>query len=155
VHVALVQALVADPVANDEVLAGVREEVARFGALEPGDGYPRIEVEVLRAEHSSEGIVVSASRPVARGNDIAVVGRAWFVRTAGGERESDSGDMRAEDVIAVDESRGTGPLPGADPLASGFHSADALRAAARRLGRRLALRVIGLPASSEDVTGGP
>jgi hypothetical protein len=48
-------------------------------------------------------------------------------------------------TIAVDESA-TGP----DPRASAFHEADALRAAARRLGRRLGYRVTGQPASSDD-----
>jgi hypothetical protein len=53
--------------------------------------------------------------------------------------------MRAEETVAVDE----GPA-GPDPRASAFRHADALRAAARRLGHALGARVLGLPASSEE-----
>jgi len=56
--------------------------------------------------------------------------------------------MRADDVMAVDAM---GPSGGVrDPRASAFHYADALRATARRLGRKLARRVMGDPAASED-----
>src|ERR1019366_8605647 len=103
----LVRTLIADVVASDEVAAGVREELARAGMLEGGDGYPRVEIEVLRA--------------------------------------SDTGDLRAAETIAVDE----GPA-GPDPRASAFHEADALRAAARRLGRTLAYKVTGEPGASDD-----
>jgi hypothetical protein len=53
--------------------------------------------------------------------------------------------LRAEETIAVDES-----AAGPDPRASSFHEADALRAAARRLGRSLGAKVTGQPASSDD-----
>src|ERR1700685_2659326 len=55
-HVKVVRSLVADAVAADEVASGVREELARAGALEAGEGYPRVEIEVLRADETSEGI---------------------------------------------------------------------------------------------------
>jgi hypothetical protein len=167
-HVRLANALVADPVVSEEVLSGVREGLVRLGALEAGDGYPRIEVEVLRVDRESAGIAAgeagTSPPPVARGTSGAVVARAWLVAAPGAPRESDSGDMRAEDVIAVDQRFG-GPLAGTgavaipgpllpNPLASGFHSADALRASARRLGQRLARKVVGLPAASEDMGEG-
>jgi hypothetical protein len=57
--------------------------------------------------------------------------------------------MRAEEVITIDVTGGA-----VDPRASGFHYADALRAAARRLGRKLARRVLGLPAASENASEG-
>src|SRR5687767_11954285 len=79
-HVALVRSLVPDAVASDEVVAGVRERLAREGMLADGDGYPRIEVEVLRADEIAEGTLArdarenttggnasSSARPVARG----------------------------------------------------------------------------------------
>ena len=147
-HVKLVRTLVADAVASDEVAAGVREELARSGALEGGDGYPRVEIEVLRADESSEGIVASAgavSRPVARATDVGIAARAWLVREPGAPPESDTGDLRIEETIAVDET-----ASGPDPRASAFHQADALRAAARRLGRRLADKVTGEPAASDE-----
>jgi hypothetical protein len=147
-HVKLVRTLVPDVVASDEVAAGMREELARSGALEGGDGYPRVEIEVLRADEASEGIAAGgapASRPVARATDVGISARAWIVMAPGAAPESDTGDLRVEDTVAVDES-----ASGPDPRASGFHEADALRAAARRLGRRLAYKVTGEPAASDD-----
>ncbi len=123
----------------------MREELARAGALEAGEGYPRVEVEVLRADESSEGIVAGDNGPVSRATDIGIAARAWIVRAAGAPPESDTGDLRAQETIAVDESP-TGP----DPRASSFHAVDALRAAARQLGRRLGDKVTGQPASSDD-----
>jgi len=147
-HVKLVRTMVPDAIASDEVASGVREELARQGALDSGDGYPRVEIEVLRADEASEGIR-GGTGPLARATDVAIVGRAWVVRAPGAQAESDSGDMRAEEVIATDVSQGA-----ADPRASGFHHADALRAAGRRLGGKLARRVTGRPAASEDVSEG-
>jgi hypothetical protein len=60
--------------------------------------------------------------------------------------QADTGDMRAEDSITADEAA----AGGADPRASFFHHADASRAAARRLGRKLAARLLGQPSASED-----
>jgi hypothetical protein len=140
-HVKIVKVAVADAVAPDEVASGVREELARAGALEGGESYPRVEIEVLRADETSEGIAAGAAGPVARGTDMAVVARAWIARGPDAQPEADTGDMRAEETIATD----------AAPGASTFHRADALRAAARRLGHELALRLMGLPAASEDV----
>jgi hypothetical protein len=144
-HVVLVRTLIADVVASDEVVAGLREELARAGALAGGDAYPRIEVEVLRADETSEGIAAGSSGPVSRATDIGLAARAWVVRAPGAPPESDTGDLRDQETIAVDEMA-TGP----DPRASAFHTADALRAAARRLGRRLAYKVTGQPGSSDD-----
>jgi hypothetical protein len=138
-HVTLARTLVADAVAADEVAAGVREELAKAGALESGEGYPRVEIEVLRAEESSEGISAGPSGPLARGTGVGLVARAW-VAPAAGEQVSDTGDVRAEETMRVDPTA----------LASGFHHADALRAAARRLGHTLGARILGLPAASEE-----
>jgi len=144
-HVVLVRTLVPDVVASDEVVAGLREELARAGALEPGGGFPRVEVEVLRADEASEGIAAGPSGPVSRATDVGLAARAWIVRAEGAPPESDTGDLRTQETIAVDEAA-TGP----DPRASAFHEADALRAAARRLGRRLGDKVTGQPSSSDD-----
>jgi hypothetical protein len=145
-HVTLVQSLAPDAVAADEVVTGAREELARAGALEGGDGYPRMEIEVLRADEASEGIAAGATGPVARGTGVAVVARAWVAPGEGSAHVSETGDMRAEESITVDQT----PAGAADPRASVFHRADARRAAARRLGRKLAARVLGQPSASED-----
>ncbi len=147
-HVKLLRTLAPDSVASDEVAAGVRDELARAGMLEPGDGYPRAEIEVLRSDEASEGIAASSGEPVARATDIGLVARAWVARAAGAVPEQDTGDLRAQEVIAVDETNGGAGMR--DPRASAFHTADALRAAARRLGRKLARRLMGHPAASED-----
>ena len=54
--VVVVRSKVPDAAASDEVAAGVRDELARAGALEPGSGYPRCEIEILRADEASEAI---------------------------------------------------------------------------------------------------
>jgi hypothetical protein len=153
-HVKLVRTLVPDVVASDEVAAGARDELALGGALEPGDGFPRLEIEVLREDEASEGIARGASpagaggltpSPVARATDVGLVARAWVVSAPGSAPESDTGDMRTEEVLAVDGTPGSPDVTG-----DMFHFADGLRAAARRLGHKLALRVLGEPAASED-----
>ena len=140
-HVKIVKVAVADAVAPDEVASGVREELARAGALEGGESYPRGAIEVLRADETSEGIAAGANGPVARATGVAIVARAWIARGPDAEPEADTGDMRAEETIATD----------ATARGSSFHHADALRAAARRLGHQLATRIMGLPAASEDI----
>jgi hypothetical protein len=152
-HVVLSRTLVPDVVASDEVVAGLREELARAGTLEAGEGYPRVEVEVLRADESSEGIQAASSGPVSRATDVGIAGRAWIVRAPGAPPESDTGDLRTEETIAVDETAtGASSFPESrpDPRASAFHEPDALRAAARRLGRRLAHKVTGESGASDD-----
>jgi hypothetical protein len=147
-HVKLVRTLLPDVIASDEVTAGLREELARDGALEAGDGFPRVEVEVLRADEASEGIGAGTSTwgaPAARGTAVGVTARAWIVRARGAPPESDTGDLRTEEVLAVDETDEV-----RDPTGDMFHHADGLRAAARRLGRKLAHKVLGQPAASED-----
>jgi hypothetical protein len=143
--VKLVRTQIADAVASEEVTAGLRETLARAGVLEGGDGFPRVEIEVLRADETSEGIEALGGAPRARATDVGIAARAWLVRVAGGQPESDTGDMRAEETVAVDEMGGK-----PNPQGSEFHQADALRAAARRLGRRLAHKVTGEPATNED-----
>ncbi len=132
--------------ASEEVSAGLRETLARAGALESGDGFPRVELEVLRTDDASEGIAAVGGGPLARATDVGIAARAWIVRAKGAEPESDTGDMRASETLGVDET----PAGMPNPQASEFHQADALRAAARRLGRRLAYKVTGEPATYED-----
>lgn len=133
-----------DIVASDEVVAGVREELARNNALASGDAYPRCEVEVLRADESADGIGATRNPdgvrlPDARATRIGVVARAWIVRAKDGPRERDTGDVRTEGTVAV--------APNA--RAATFQHMDALRAASRRVGTRMGARLLGLPAATE------
>lgn len=137
---------VPDVVASDEVLAGVREELARTGALRPGDAYPRCEIEVLRADEVSDGVAAvrdpshgGALQPVARGTRVGIVARAWIVREKDGPRERDTGDVRALDEIAA----------APDARAASFQYADGMRAAGRRLGHQLGAHLVGLPSTTE------
>jgi hypothetical protein len=146
-HVKLTRSLVADAVAADEVAQGAREELARQGALEGGEGYPRLEIEVLGAGESSEGVAAAPGTTAglaARGTSVTLVARGRVVEQPGGDPVRDSGDVRAEETITVDQAGGS-----ADPVASSFHFSDALRSAARRAGSKVARRAMGLPAAGE------
>jgi hypothetical protein len=156
-HVVLSRSLVTDAVACADVVSGVREALAKEGALAGGDGYPRIEVEVLRADESSEGIaapgdgglLASVSQGArARATEVGLVARAYLVRTPGGSEERDTGDTRAMDLVASDVTQGS-----PDPRADLLHHEDALRLVARRLGERLALRILGAPTVSDEGMG--
>lgn len=144
-HVALASSSVADAIASDEVLAGAREELARHGALAAGEGWPRVEIEVLRADEASEAITAAPNAegrlvPTSQATRVGILVRAWVLDSRDGERRRDTGDVRAMEVVAV---------PG-DARTAAFRHADALRAASRRAGKKLADRVLGLPSASED-----
>jgi hypothetical protein len=143
--VVLSESKVPDAVASDEVLAGLREELARTGALTSGASYPRCEVEILRLDEAAEGIAAAPGAdgqltPQARGTRVGLVARAWVLKAAGGERERDTGDVRAFETVAI----------AGDARGATFRHSDAMRAAARRLGRRLASRIMGFPSPNED-----
>lgn len=137
--VVVVSSKVPDAAASDEVAAGVRDELARAGALSPGTGYPRCEIEVLRADEASEGVAAGDVDPESRATRVGVVARAWVVRSKDGARERDTGDVRAFETVAV----------APDARAATFRHADALRAAGRRAGRVIGARILGLPAADE------
>jgi hypothetical protein len=151
-HVVQVRAPVADAVAADEVTSGVREELAQEGYLAAGEGYPRVEVEVTRLDEASDAVAAAAQArvPVARATQVAVVARAWLVRTAGGEHERDTGDVRALVAVgAVTANEATGPANAS--TVDALRHEDALRAAARQTGARLARRILGEPAPEVDL----
>jgi hypothetical protein len=145
-HLRLVHAGTPDPLVADDVVAGAREELARSGALASGDGYPRIEIEVLRSDDEGTAIAAAPGGALARASTHAVAARAWVVTAAGGPPGRDTGDLSAREDVALDAPLGSST----DLRATAFHDADALRAAARRLGKKLALRVTGQPAATED-----
>ncbi len=142
-HVRVVRNLAPDAI--EEVASGMRELLARAGALAPGEGFPRAEIEILRTEETSEAITAGSVGPLARATDVGILARAWVVREAGAPPESDTGDLRADDVIAVDRNDGV-----LDARAAAFHDADAIRAAARRLGMKLGAKLVGGIAASEE-----
>jgi hypothetical protein len=158
VHVVLARSVVADAVAAGEVVSGVREELAREGALASGDGYPRVEVEVTRLDEGSDAIGAATASgaaggrvPVARATEVGVVARAWLVRAAGGAQERDTGDVRAlvdEGTTRVSSESGGGLA--APSAADAFRHDDAVRAAARLAGIRLGRRILGRPAPEVD-----
>ena len=78
--------------------------------------------------------------PLARGTRVGAVARAWIERTAEGAKERDTGDLRALEVIAVES----------DARVEALREDDASRAAARRLGERLARRLLGEPDVPDD-----
>jgi hypothetical protein len=61
-------------------------------------------------------------------------------RTPGGPKERDTGDLRAVDVMQAEP----------DPRLEALRLDDATRASARRLGERLARRVLGEPDAPDD-----
>jgi hypothetical protein len=142
--VVLTTSNIPDAVASDEVLAGVRDELARSSSLTAGESYPRCEIEVLRADEAAEGIGATPNSdgvllPDARATRVGIVARGWIVRSKDGLRERDTGDVRATEVVSV----------APDARAATFRNADALRAAGRRAGRRIGAHVLGLPVASD------
>jgi hypothetical protein len=118
-------------------LAGARGELAALGKL--GDGsYPVLIVEVFHVEERSTGILSPAAgsqQPQARGSTAALEGRAWILDNAGAAPRADTGAVRLEQGFA------SGPSAELD---SSRHE-QALERTARRLGRVLARRALGLP----------
>ena len=147
-HVTLSRSLLPYAVASDEVVSGAREELAREGALASGDGYPRIEIEVLRADESSEGIDAVSGQPRARATEVGLVARAWLVRERDAPRERDTGDVRAMDLLGVDLRAGE-----LDSRRDAFLHDAALRSLARRVGKRLAARILGNPVAVDEGIG--
>ena len=144
-HVAISESKIPDAVASDEVLAGAREELARAGSLASGDGYPRCEIEILRADDASEGIAAVPDAdgrllPQSRATRVGLVARAWIVRKAGGDHERDTGDVRAFETVSV----------APDAHVATFRHSDALRVAGRRVGKRLAARIMGIPSANDE-----
>lgn len=144
-EVRLRSSLVPDPAVADEVVAGVRDALADANVLGDARATSRCEVEVLRIDETSEGIVAGAATdgtlsPTSRATRLGVVGRAQRVRRDTEDLERDTGDVRVFETTRV-----------ADGARAATLQYDAtLRAAARRLGRRLGAAFTGAPAPSED-----
>lgn len=131
---------VSDPGAIDAALSGARAELSRAGALRAGGGYPRMVVELLRIDELASGIAAAAqpgggALPLARGESVGVVGRAWVLSAPGAEPTRDTGDVRRVEHAAGE----------ADPRVDSLAHDSSVRAAAGELGRALARRVLGEP----------
>lgn len=132
--------LVADASVVAEVEAGVRSGLSRAGALRAGEGYPRVVVEVLRIDGASAGIADVGGVPLARGTELGVVARAHVERGPDAPPSRDTGDVRTLELASV----------APDARLESLREADALRAAARRLGERLARRILSEPDAPDD-----
>ncbi len=112
------------------LLDGARAELGRHGALAPSGEVLR--VDLLRVDERAEGIVSGASgaTPVARAVRVTIVGRARLAVTS-----RDTGDVEASEIVAAAPDAESGQIA-ADAVAS---------AAARRLGARLARKILGYP----------
>ncbi len=144
--VVTVAARVTPTSAADAVAVGVRDALAEGGALRGGEGYPRVEIEVVRIDEEADAIGVVQPTPGgrhfprARGVRIGVVGRAWLRRRAEAGPELDTGDVRVFSSLGADSSPDLGALRARDAAAE---------AAGREVGHRLGMRLLGHPAVSE------
>lgn len=142
-HVALTQSLIADPVAADEALQGLREALAERGALADGEGFPRVELEVLRVDELADGIDEGPGQPEARALRTSVVARAGIRSGRGAPISADTGDVRAS-VTQAPQARAAGHA---------FALAQGQRAAARKVGHLLGEHLLGTPIVSDSYEG--
>jgi hypothetical protein len=119
---------------------GARAELSREGALAGGgEGRAALVVEVLRVDETSEAIAIAkgARDPLARSIRVTVTGRATLRR--GEDVARDTGDMRASEVFAG----------GGDAVSGEVAREQAAMLAGRRLGERMARRILGYPEPSD------
>jgi hypothetical protein len=118
-------------------LAGARDELGSLGRLGSAR-YPVLVVEVFHVEERSTGILgptAGQDQPGARGSAVTLEGRAWILDGERSLPRGDTGGVRLEQAFAA------GPSPELDTR----RHQQALNRAARRLGRVLARRALGLP----------
>jgi hypothetical protein len=132
------------PDALEAALAGVRAGLSEAGALEPGESFPKVVVELVRVDELPAGIssmpAGPESIPLARGSAVGVVARAWVLSGPGAAPISDTGDVRRVEQVAQ----------GAESLSAGYAYAAAVRGAARRAGEALARRILGAAEPGSD-----
>ena len=120
--------------AVQEATAGVRSELGPAGAL--GSGFPQVVIEVLRVDERSIGIrSINNAEPLARGSEIAVVGRAYVLERAEAAPSRETGDLSRVSQFAA----------GTTPAADAASRSRAVRDAARSLGKALGRALLGLP----------
>ncbi len=121
-------------------VSGVRRSLSSAGVLRPGDGYPRVVVEVVRIDERAAGVVAAdaadgEARPTARAAALGVVGRAWIEEVERGPRTRDTGDVRRTATYAA----------GPTTLSEQPRYEAALRGAGHALGQALGRRILGEP----------
>lgn len=138
--------------------AGARAELARAGQLAScsprrDDPCTAMIVEILRVEEASEGIAIASQAtppraspdapayPLARGIRITVTGRARIRPSAALRDLRDTGDVRATEVV----SQGSG-----DAVRAQADRDESVRLASRKLGERLARRLLGVPDPGDE-----
>lgn len=147
------------PEASVDMLQGARSVLAKAGMLsgEACDGEePQscalLVIDLLRIDEESAapGWDESEKAVIARGIWVRVLGRARLYRR--GEAQTllrDTQDMAAGVLIARSGSD-TNTRAESNTPNFAFSRSQALSAAARRLGERLALKILGLPSSGPD-----
>ncbi len=118
-------------------LAGARSELGALGRLGSAR-YPVLVVEVFHVEERSTGILAPAAgqdQPGARGSSVTLEGRAWILDSEQAAPRGDTGGVKLEQGFTAGSSA---------ELDASRHQ-QALNRAARRLGRVLARRALGLP----------
>lgn len=143
------------PEASVDMLQGARSVLAKAGMLS-GEACDEAEpqscallvIDLLRIDEESAapGWDESENAVIARGIRVRVLGRARLYRRDEAQTLlRDTQDMEAGVLIA----RG-GPDTNTNSKNFNFNRSQALSAAARRLGERLAQKILGLPSSGPD-----
>jgi hypothetical protein len=133
--------LAPDAAAASALEAGARAALARAGKLRSGSGYPRLELELLRIDDTSEGIARVNELPLARATRVAVVARGWVETAKDAPAVRDSGDLRAIETVSTE---------GGDARLESLRRDAAIRAAARRLGDRMGRLAVGEPIAPDE-----
>ncbi len=122
-----------DDAVTAAAIEGAQRELARAGLLSArGEGTP-LTITILRVDERSEGIAGAAgAAPAARGIRLTIVGRAR-AGDAEGAPARDSGEVTVSEVFARADSAALGIVG----------RSEAGPRAGRRLGERLARRVLG------------
>jgi hypothetical protein len=134
------QTLVPETGAVQAALSGARAELAAAGRLADDGEFPRLALDVLRADEVSRGIHVQSGTPIAGGMGVAVVVRGRILPGPDLESALDTGDVRRAAQVTGD----------VDPRADSAAYDLALRAAAERAGRAAARIALGIPEPSDE-----
>lgn len=127
----------------DALVGAVTMRLAEAGEVRGGEGYPRVEVDLVRIDETVEGLAATGDTPLSRGLRVTVVGRARVVRAAGEPPALDTGDVGAHVTVTA----------GGTTASALVLRDEASVGAARLLGRRLAERILGLPAPTDEGRG--
>ncbi|MDX2054132.1 MAG: hypothetical protein SFV15_17160 [Polyangiaceae bacterium] len=121
---------------------GLRTALSQNAAYSWSDGYPRVELEVVRVDERPVGVLeLKPGVPLGRGSEVSVTARAWVLSAKGEAPTRSTGDVR--------RTRAYGHAAGA--AANNVEREKAIRRAAEATGQALAERILGLPVASDDL----